>query len=289
VIRQVINSPLFLGPENTDKACLLIHGFMGTPLEMQGLGEALAAQGIRVYNMMVAGHTGNPEDLLHTGRNEWMASAEEALGRLASYRYVFVAGLSMGGALALLLASRHHERIAGVIAMSNLTRLMADGWPGMVLPLLPLARHLIKWFYPAAGLDFNNPIVQEEALKQARLRDPQATINFSDPKVIADIKKNVRVPVSAIDEVIQLTKEERRNLDKVHSPLLIIHSKRDMGVKLANAEELYRMATGASPKSLHLLEQSDHVITVGPERETVYKLVIEFIEATIPSTESPAY
>lgn len=288
MIRQVINSPVFLGPEHTDKACLLIHGFMGTPLEMQGLGEALAAQDIRVYNMLVAGHTGNPVDLLHAGRNEWMTSAEAGLGQLANYRYVFVAGLSMGGALALLLASRHPERIAGVIAMSSLTRLIAGGWQSMVLPLLPLARHLIKWFYPAADLDFNDPKVQEEALKQARLRDPQATIDFSDPKVIAYIKENVRVPVSAIDELIQLTKEERRNLDKVRSPLLIIHSKRDMSIKLASAEELYRLATAASPKSLHLLERSDHVITVGPEQEKVYKLTIEFIEATIRSTESPA-
>jgi carboxylesterase len=288
VIRQVINSPLFLGPEDTDRACLLIHGFMGTPLEMQGLGEALATHDIRVYNMVVAGHTGNPEDLLRAGRKEWIASAEEGLRQLASYRYVFVAGLSMGGALALLLASLHAERIAGVVAMSSLTRLTTGGWQSMVLPLLPLARHLIKWFYPAAGLDFNDPIMQEEALKQARLRDPQATIDFSDPKVIAYIKENVRVPVSAIDELIHLTKEERRNLGKVRSPLLIIHSKRDMSVKLASAEELYRLATAASPKSLHWLERSDHVITVGPEREKVYELTIEFIEATIRRTEGPA-
>ena len=288
MIRQVINSPLFLGPEDTDRACLLIHGFMGTPLEMQGLGEALAAHGIRVYNMVVAGHTGNPEDLSHTGRKEWIASAEAGLEQLASYRYVFVAGLSMGGALALLLASRHAERIAGVVAMSSLTRVTTDGWQSMVLPLLPLARHLIKWVYPAAGLDFNDPIVQEEALKQARLRDPQATIDFSDPKVIASIKENVRVPVPAIDELIHLTKEERRNLGKVHSPLLIIHSKRDESVKLSCAEELYRLTTAASPKSLHLLERSDHVITVGPEREKVYELTIEFIEATVRRTEGPA-
>lgn len=287
MIRQVINSPLFLGPEDTDRACLLIHGFMGTPLEMQGLGVALATQDIRVYNMVVAGHTGNPEDLLRTGRKEWIASAEAGLGQLASYRYVFIVGLSMGGALALLLASRHAERIAGVVAMSSPTRLTTDGWQSMVLPLLPLARHLIKWFYPAAGLDFNDPKVQEEALKQARLRDPQATIDFSDSKVIAFIKENVRVPVPAIDELIQLTKEERRNLGKVCSPLLIIHSKRDENVKPSSAEELYRLATAASPKSLHLLERSDHVITMGPEREKVYELIIEFIEATIRSTESP--
>src|SRR5260370_8689144 len=131
-------------------------------------------------------------------------------------------------------------------------------------------------------------MVRGGGLKEGRLRDPQGTIGFSDPKVIAYIKENVRVPVPAIDELIQLTKEERRKRDKVRSPLLIIQSKGDMSIKLASAEELYRLATAASPKSLHLLERSDHVITVGPEQEKVYKLTIEFIETTIRSTESPA-
>ena len=56
---QEKHAPFVLGPEETDIACLLIHGFMSSPLEMHGLAEALANQGIRVYAMAVADHTGN--------------------------------------------------------------------------------------------------------------------------------------------------------------------------------------------------------------------------------------
>lgn len=37
-------APFTLGPEETDTACLLIHGFGGTSAEMRGLGEALAGK-----------------------------------------------------------------------------------------------------------------------------------------------------------------------------------------------------------------------------------------------------
>jgi carboxylesterase len=63
--QQEQNAPFFLGPEETDGACLLIHGFSATPAEMRGLGEALAAQGMRVLGIVVKGHEGNPEGLIN--------------------------------------------------------------------------------------------------------------------------------------------------------------------------------------------------------------------------------
>lgn len=273
---QQRNVPFVIGPEEADRACLLIHGFSGTPAEMRSLGEALAVQGIRVYGMLVAGHSGNPEDLISTSHKQWLASAESALAQLARYQTVFVCGLSMGGALSLLLASRHPVSIAGVITLSNLTRVYAEGWQGRILFLLPLVRHFMKWFYPLEHLNFNSPKVQAEVLKQARTRDPNVTIDFANPQVVAHIKQMVRIPIAAIAELIHLTREERRQLRKVHTPLLIIHSKRDQTVPPDRAEELYRLAAHAHPKSLHWLETSDHVITVG--REEVYRLIIEFID-----------
>jgi carboxylesterase len=119
---QKQNASFFLGPEDTGKACLLIHGFTGTAAEMRGLGEALAAQGIRVHGIALAGHSGDPEDLARSTRKDWLASAEAGLAQLAQYQRIFVAGLSMSGMLFLLLAVYHPERIAGVVAMSTPTR-----------------------------------------------------------------------------------------------------------------------------------------------------------------------
>jgi carboxylesterase len=66
-------TPFCLGPENAESACLLIHGFMGNPQEMLGLGKLLAVRGIRVYGMVVAGHEGDMERFIRVGRKEWLA------------------------------------------------------------------------------------------------------------------------------------------------------------------------------------------------------------------------
>ena len=276
---QERNAPFWLGPADAETACLLIHGFMGTPLEMHGLGQYLAERQMRVYGMVVAGHEGDGNHLVATGRKQWLASVEEALAELAVYRRVMVVGLSMGGALALLLASRHPRRIAGVAALSSLTRMNAEGWQQLALGALPLARHFVKWFYPLRMLNFNDPKIQQSILAQARLRDPSASIDFSNPAEVAYVKSMGRIPVPAIDELVRLTREERRRLHEVRCPLLIVHSRKDQTVRPESAEELYRLASAASSRSLHWLEHSEHVITTGVEREQVYELVFSFIQA----------
>jgi carboxylesterase len=276
VIQQPPNTPFTLGPLEADTACLLIHGFSGNPAELRGLGEALAVQGVRVSAILLPGHTGNPEELIGTSRKEWLACAEEGLAQLAAYPRVFLAGLSMGGVLSLLLAAHHPTRISGTIVMSTPTR-FAGGWQ---IKVLPLARHVVKWFYPLSILDFNDPRVQARILQQARLRDPAISIDFSDHSVVARLKRMIRIPLAAIDELVRLTNAQRSQLKDVRSPVLIIQSKSDQTVNPACAEELYRLATNSESRALHWLEVSDHVITVGPEKEEVFQLVGSFITAT---------
>ena len=268
----------FLGPEDAQTACLLIHGFSGTPSEMRGLGDALAAQGIRIYGTTITGHTDNPEELVRSGHKQWIASVEDGLEKLSRYPNVFVAGLSMGGVLALILGMRHPARIKGIIAMSTPTRFENS----IQARLVPVARYFVRWFYPLAWLNFNDPKIQAEVLKQAQQRDPSiTTIDFTNQEIVAMIKKQVRIPVPAIAELFAMTNYERRHLNQVHSPLCIIQSKRDQTVAPVCAEEIYRLATASPSKSLHWLEQSDHVITTGVEREEVYRLASEFITTTV--------
>ncbi len=280
---QQLNVPFTVGPEDAEIACLLIHGFSGTPTEMRGLGDALAEQGIRVYGVLVAGHNGDPEALIVSGRKTWIASVEEGLAQLAQYKTVFVAGLSMGGVLALTLAIRHPKRITGVVAMSTPTRLDSN----IQTRLVPLARYFIKWFYPLKALNFNNPTIQVQILKQAQLRDATVTtIDFTDPQVVNHIKTLVRIPVPAIAELIALINQTRRSLSKLYIPLQIIQSKRDQTVEPKCAEELYRLTASTPSKSLHWLERSDHVITTGVEREEVFQLVSSFIKGITGSHAS---
>ena len=277
---QEKHTPFFMGPEETDIACLLVHGFMSSPLEMRGLAEALANQGVRVYAMAVADHTGNVEDLLHTSYKKWIASAEEGLRQIKHYSYIFVAGISLGGALALLLASYHPKHITGIITMSTPTDIAPKAWQRYLLFLLPIARHFIKWLYPMSSISLDDPALQAEITDHVKLQNPDAVVDFFDPQTIAAIRKR-KLPVPAIAELVYLTREECRRLHAVRSPLLIIHSKQDRSIRPICAENLYRLTTAVEPKSIYWLNQSHHVVTIGPEREKVYNVIISFIKEIV--------
>jgi len=108
-----------------DRGVLLIHGFCGTPPEMRGLGEHLAASGFRVHGALLKGHGTTPEDLASTRWTDWAESADAQLAELRKEcAQVFVSGQSMGGALSLVLAARNPDvvAIATLSALVNLGR-----------------------------------------------------------------------------------------------------------------------------------------------------------------------
>src|SRR5437667_12832927 len=88
------------------RGCLLIHGFAGTPPEMRGLGEFLAAGGYDVMGPLLAGHGLTPEAMAATRRPDWVRSADEALAALRrDFGGVFGWGEPPGASLAVGLAA----------------------------------------------------------------------------------------------------------------------------------------------------------------------------------------
>src|SRR5256885_14377412 len=99
------------------RGCLLIHGFAGTPPEMRGLGEYLAADGYDVMGPLLAGHGLTPEAMALTRWTDWAASAQLAYETLRQdCTEGFVAGQSLGGTLALHLAATNPD-VKGVVAI----------------------------------------------------------------------------------------------------------------------------------------------------------------------------
>jgi carboxylesterase len=84
---------------------LVLHGFTGTPATMQPLAEAISACGFAVSVPLLSGHGTSVDDLERTTYEDFLASAQTAYDELAAHvDTVAVAGLSMGGALAVDLA-----------------------------------------------------------------------------------------------------------------------------------------------------------------------------------------
>ncbi|MGH7925000.1 MAG: alpha/beta hydrolase, partial [Candidatus Binatus sp.] len=100
-------------------SALLIHGLTGTPYEMRYLGEQLAARGVRVHGVKLAGHAGMPEELGEAGYDNWYESVVNGLEELRQYGEPnVVVGLSMGAVLAARLAADQGESIAGLAMLA---------------------------------------------------------------------------------------------------------------------------------------------------------------------------
>lgn len=242
-----------------DVGCLLVHGFTGTPLEMRWLGQHLQQQGYTVYGPRLAGHATTPYDLARVSWREWCADVLAGYEMLrARCRVVFAMGLSMGGALSLLLASR--EAVDGVVAMS--TPLEIKDWRTPLFPLLGLFVKVVSKGYPPPQED---PF-QQRVLAEQRRRGEEPIGHISYREWV----------VPAVQQLLKMLHEVRRGLPRVTAPALLIHSQADNVVPLEN---LYRIheRIGSQEKDIVILQHSDHCVTEDAEHPAVFEAITHFV------------
>jgi len=230
--------------------CLLVHGFTGTPREMRGLGEYLAAHGKTALGVRLAGHATRMEDMARSHWQDWMASVEDGWHLLSeTSERVFILGLSMGGVLALTFAACHP--VAGVVAMATPHHLPPD-------PRLRYVK-LISWFKPFF---------------------PKGETDWHDLEAYSQHISYPSDPTRSYAELRALMGEMSASLPKVSAPVLLINSKGDQTVKAEdNHQEAIFAGLGSHEKSTLWVENSGHVITGDQERERVFKAVNDFIDS----------
>lgn len=228
--------------------CLLVHGFTGSPPEMRGLGEYLAAQGYTVRGPRLPGHGTSAEDMATTGARDWLAGAEADLRRLLDEcQTVFVGGLSMGGLISLILASQYP--VAGVISMATPARMPG----GRRAWLLPVARYFVQWV--STGSE---------------------TPDLTDPAAPGRLFSYGKAHVRCVVELKQLIGQMRHALPRITAPALIIQGQCDRSIPPESAQYIHDHI-GSADKTLRFFAFSGHALTVDTEREAVWLAVGEFI------------
>jgi carboxylesterase len=230
--------------------CLLVHGFTGTPREMRGMGEYLAAHGKTAAGIRLTGHATQPEDMIRARWKDWLASVEDGWHLLSeATERIFIIGLSMGGVLALSFASCYP--VAGVVAISTPHHLPQD-------PRLHFVK-LLSWFKPFF---------------------PKGQPDWHDLEAYRHHISYPSDPTRAYAELRDLMVEMRSGLPKVSAPVLLINSKGDQTVKAEdNHMEAIYAELGSQHKSALWVENSGHVITCDQERERVFQAVDNFIDS----------
>src|SRR5438552_8726340 len=92
--------------EEGSHGVLLLHGFGDTPHTLSLLARRLAKRGYGVFAPLLPGHGRDMAAFQRARAEDWIDAAKSSLTRMQQrYAFVSVIGLSMGGALAVLIAA----------------------------------------------------------------------------------------------------------------------------------------------------------------------------------------
>ena len=255
--------------EGGSSGVLLIHGLTGTPAEMRLLGKGLNRAGFTVHGMQLAGHCGNDDDLLATGWTDWYESVKRAADALHERcEHVFVAGLSMGALLSLMLAADRPDRIRGVGVLGVTFRY--DGWSipwtGRLSFMLPLVKKL------GLGRGMNFMERPPYGLRDERIRATISAAMLGGDSAAAGLPGN---PWHSLADMYTLAARTRRLLPRVTAPCLVAHATEDDVASMrSNADLVARKVAG--PVEMLPLEDSYHMITIDRQRRLLHAKLSDF-------------
>lgn len=231
----------------------MCHGFTGSPLSLLPWAEYLAGQGYAVSVPLLPGHGTDWRQLAGTRWQDWYRSYEAAFlelgGRTDS---CFAAGLSMGGALALLTASNH--RVAGVSVVN----------PGLSfydrrVRVIGLLKHFQRTTLP----------LQEEEPTAAATDDGDYS----------------RTPLAAVHELKKLFGATIRGLDRIDAPVQVFKSRTDVVVPPTSLALLQRRL-GTHLTGVVELASSGHVATLDVDAPTIFDGSCAFFQAHARQTKT---
>jgi carboxylesterase len=228
---------------------LLLHGFTATTAEVRPLARLLHARGYTVSGPLLPGFGATPEDANRTRWQDWVEAASLACQDMARRcSAVFVAGESMGGLLALYLASADHQA-AGVMAYAPALK--------MRTPLLTLVAPLLAPFI--------------STYRKKPRSSPLTDERWQGYPVY---------PLAAAAQLFALASQVRSRLPAVRQPLLIIQGRLDTSVH-ASVPQIIARETNSEIKELYWMEKSTHCVILDEELEQVAGLTLRFMERAL--------
>ena len=245
--------------EGNSNGILLLHGFGDTPQTLRLLANELHASGYDVVAPLLPGHGRNVESFMRSRRTDWLACARVEFARMrASHESVALAGLSMGGALAAILASETPDTPSLVLMAPYLD----------MTPKVKIAA-ATQWLWSSA----------------AGARKSMSATSILDPNERAkSLGYGGVYSGRLLYELWRLGSQARRALGTIKSPTLLIQSRTDPRVASAVAESAYD-AIGAEEKKMVWIEGAGHVITVDYGRAKVFEEVKTWIAEHTPAEQ----
>ena len=227
---------------------LLLHGFADTPRDLGGLGGELERRGVTVSVPRLPGHGTNGGDFLQSGWRDWLRASVDAYVDLrARCLPIHVAGFSMGGVIAVLLAS--HFPVARLALLAP--ALQAKNRLLPLTPFLSIFAHRIRW-----------PLTDTAAIGDA------------DSAVLTREYEGWRYLAQA-SSLLRLQRMARRALRGVTSDTLTVVGDADRSVPLS-VIPLIENGIAAARKRHLVIENGQHGLCAGKDGERAAAAVVQW-------------
>lgn len=225
---------------------LMIHGFIGSPNSIKPWAQALNDAGLTVFAPCLPGHGATPEAMNKTQWEDWYRCIEEEFLLLrAKCREVFVAGFSMGGALALRLAQIRGSEFDGLILLNAS---IYD--ERKVFHLLPIISKIFP-FLPGGDSDVAKPGAPVHTYK--------------------------KIPLRALNSLRKLWRQVERDLYLVDLPLMVAYSVNDHVVHPVCSETIIDNVFSIDIREV-IFEESFHNVALDYEADLLVEQSLIFIE-----------
>lgn len=233
---------------------LWFHAWASSEDDLQEMMEYLKQYHIESHSINLKGHNTNPADLHGVSYRDWLQQAEEAYIDVSQkWDYVFVGGLSMGGQLALYLASKY--KVKGVITIGTPLKIKIPF-------IIRYLSHLLQ--YIPYNISKKNTF-SSERIKKINLSRKGAYRNF---------------PISSVAQVCFLTRKTRRKyIQHISSPILLIQSTADHVVPNYNLD-IFQKKLKTQKEDIHIMWAKDsyHLVNLDHSKLAVFHRIYEFIQ-----------
>ncbi|MGG1630343.1 alpha/beta hydrolase [Rossellomorea sp. NRS-1567] len=227
------------------RAVLLLHGFTGNSADVRMLGRFLEKKGYSSHAPHYKGHGVPPEELVHTGPEDWWQDVMDGYELLKSkgYEEIAVAGLSLGGVFSLKLG--YTVPVKGIVPMCAPMYIKSE--EVMYKGVVDYAREFKKF----------------EGKQEDQIE-----------KEIEEFKKT---PMNTLKALQELIADVRENVDMIYSPTFVVQARHDHMINTDSANIIYDNVE-SDDKDMKWYEESGHVITLDKEKEQLHEDVYGFLE-----------
>ncbi len=223
----------------------MIHGFTGSPESIAPWAHGFNDAGLTVLAPVLPGHATRWEDLNSTTWRDWYSRVEESFLELKSQcDRVFVAGFSVGGALALRLAQIRGSEMEGVVLCN--ASIFDDR---KALRLLPILKYIIPSLQNGT-MDVKKPVEKRMSYE--------------------------RMPLRALDSLRGLWREVEANLYLIDVPLMVSYSIDDHVIHPINSETIIDNVYSADIREV-IFEDSFHNVAWDNDADVLIEESVKFI------------